>query len=226
MFGTRARAPRPVLLLLVYGAFLAIVGVAATAQSVLVGAHFSTATLTGLVGSDAATIRAFVNAYVRPTDLSPATPPSTQNVARLEAQLATLPRSGEILRVELRRPDGTIVAASDPALNGVAATRTTDFQGALDGTAEASLERMANQADKIKEFLGGPIFDKLKSYCSKLGELKVRGATPATLMEDETVRKSLYVALDEELEKTVPIVIKDPVDAELRLKAYLTHKLA
>jgi diguanylate cyclase (GGDEF)-like protein len=132
-----------VLLLLVYGAFLAIVGVAATAQSVLVGAHFSTATLTGLVGSDAATIRAFVNAYVRPTDLSPATPPSTENVARLEAQLATLPRSGEILRVELRRPDGTIVAASDPALHGVAAPRTTDFQGALDGTAQAAIGPVA-----------------------------------------------------------------------------------
>ena len=99
-------------------------------------------------------------------------------------------------------------------------------RGSLDGAAEASLERMANQADKIKEFLGGPIFDKLKSYCSKLGELKVRGATPATIMEDEAARKSLYVALDEELEKTVPIVINDPVDAELRLKAYLTHKLA
>ena len=52
MFGTRTRAPRPVLLILVYGAFLAIVGAAATAQSILVGAHFNSATLTGLVGSD------------------------------------------------------------------------------------------------------------------------------------------------------------------------------
>ena len=68
MFGTRTRSPRPVLLILVYGAFLAIVGAAATAQSVLVGAHFSSATLTGLVGSDAATIRPFVNAYIPPAD--------------------------------------------------------------------------------------------------------------------------------------------------------------
>ena len=98
-------------------------------------------------------------------------------------------------------------------------------RGPLPGAAETSLERMVNQSEKIGEFLGGPIYDKLKSYCSKLGELKVRGATPATLMEDEAIRKSLYIALDEELEKTVPIVIKDPVDAELRLKAYLTHKL-
>ena len=98
-------------------------------------------------------------------------------------------------------------------------------RGPLPANAEAGLERMANQAEKITAFLGGPIYDKLKSYCAKLGELKVRGATPSTLMEDEKARKSLYAALDEELEKTVPIVINDPTDAELRLKAYLTHKL-
>src|SRR6478672_13177672 len=40
-------------------------------------------------------------------------------------------------------------------------------RGELPASAEASLERMANQADSITEFLGGPIYDKLKSYCSK-----------------------------------------------------------
>jgi uncharacterized membrane protein YkvA (DUF1232 family) len=98
-------------------------------------------------------------------------------------------------------------------------------RGTLPTSAEASLERMANQADKITDFLGGPIYDKLKAYCSKLGDTKVRGATAQNLIEEEPARKSLYAALDEELEKTVPIVVNDPVDAELRLKAYLTHKL-
>jgi uncharacterized membrane protein YkvA (DUF1232 family) len=98
-------------------------------------------------------------------------------------------------------------------------------RGSLPGAAEASLERMANQSEKISEFLGGPIYDKLKAYCAKLNELKVRGSTPANLIEDEKARKDLYAALDEELEKTVSIVINDPKDRELRLKAYLTHKL-
>ena len=40
---SRTRPPRPYLLLLVFGAFLAIIGITATAQSALVGAHFSTA---------------------------------------------------------------------------------------------------------------------------------------------------------------------------------------
>lgn len=98
-------------------------------------------------------------------------------------------------------------------------------RGQLAGAAEASLERMANQAEKIQDFLGGPLYDKLKSYCAKLGDTKVRGTSVASLIEDPKERKGFYAALEEELEKTVPIVINDPVDAELRLKAYLTHKL-
>ena len=139
MFGTRTRAPRPVLLILVYGAFLAIVGAAATAQSILVGAHFNSATLTGLVGSDAATVRAFVNAYVPPADLATAGVLAPGEVARLEAQLATLPRPGEILRVEIRRPDGTIVAATEPGLDGTQVTATDEFRAALTGRAQAAI---------------------------------------------------------------------------------------
>ena len=69
MFGTSPRPRRPILLVLVYGAFLALVGITATAQAVMVSAHFSTATLNNVVGSDAATTRAFVNANLRPADL-------------------------------------------------------------------------------------------------------------------------------------------------------------
>jgi uncharacterized membrane protein YkvA (DUF1232 family) len=98
-------------------------------------------------------------------------------------------------------------------------------RGTLPTAAEASLERMANQADKIGAFLGGPIYDKLKAYCAKISDAPVRGMTSTQLLDEESSRKKLYQAIDEELEKTVPIVINDPADAELRLKAYLTHKL-
>ncbi len=139
MFGSRVRAPRPVLLILVYGAFLAIVGAAATAQSVLVGAHFNSATLTGLVGSDAATVRAFVNAYVPPDDLSPTHALTPAEVRRLEAQLATLARPGEILRVELRRADGAIVASTEPGLGGTVVPATDEFRASLTGQAQAAI---------------------------------------------------------------------------------------
>jgi uncharacterized membrane protein YkvA (DUF1232 family) len=98
-------------------------------------------------------------------------------------------------------------------------------RGALPASAEISLERMANEADKIVAFLGVAIYDKLRAYCAKLVDQAVRGRTPGVIVDDAEVRKALYAEVDDEIKRTVPIVIADPVDAELRLKAYLTHKL-
>ena len=95
----------------------------------------------------------------------------------------------------------------------------------LSTTAEVNLERMGNEADKIGAFLGGGTYDKLKQYCSKLADQAVRGRTPQQLAEDPALRKALYAEVEDEMKKTVPIVINDPVDAELRLKSYLTQKL-
>ncbi len=98
-------------------------------------------------------------------------------------------------------------------------------RGALATSAEVALERMANEAEKIATFLGGPLYDKLRAYCAKLEDQAVRGRTPQQLVEDAAARKAFYADLDDEIKRTVPIVVNDPVDAELRLKAYLTHKL-
>jgi diguanylate cyclase (GGDEF)-like protein len=138
LFGSSVRPPRPFLLIVVYGAFLAIVGISAAAQSLLVGAHFSASTLTDLVGSDAATTRAFVNAYIRPTDLASDGPPAS-DIAVIEERLGALTRPGEILRLELRRPDGTILASSDPALRGVTVPSSAEFEKAASGTVQAAI---------------------------------------------------------------------------------------
>jgi len=98
-------------------------------------------------------------------------------------------------------------------------------RGALPTSAEVSLERMANEADKITAFLGGALYDKLRAHCAKLVDQSVRGRTPRHLVDDAAGRKALYGEVDDELKRTVPIVINDPADAEVRLKAYLTHKL-
>ena len=95
MFGTRVRPPRPVLLIVVFGVFLAIIGITATAQSALVGAHFSANTLNDVVGSDAATTRAVVNAYVRPSDLDPAAGPAPDDVERARAAAVDVRDSNE-----------------------------------------------------------------------------------------------------------------------------------
>jgi len=98
-------------------------------------------------------------------------------------------------------------------------------RGELTTASEVALDRMANEADKITAFLGGALYDKLKSYCSKLSDMSVRGRTPQQLIDDASARKSLAIELEDELKATVPIVVNDAKDAELRLKAYLTHKL-
>ncbi len=126
------------LLLLVYGAFLAIVGMTAGAQSVLVGERFSNATLIDVVSSDAATTRAFVNAYVRPDDLDPDGLTAAE-ATRLEGQLAALIAPGSILRVELRRPDGTIIAASEAGARGSKVAVEREFAEAVNGDSKAAI---------------------------------------------------------------------------------------
>ena len=163
MFGSEPRIRRPILLILVYGVFLALVGITATAQAVIVSQHFNVATLNDIVGSDSATTRAFVNAYVQRRYLDgPSGGATSDELALLEAQLATLPRPQEIVRVELRLPNGTILAASDPALRGAAAPPSPVFDAALAGVPHAAIVGVQEAAagpgplgapDVLREFL-------------------------------------------------------------------------
>jgi uncharacterized membrane protein YkvA (DUF1232 family) len=97
--------------------------------------------------------------------------------------------------------------------------------GDLPGDAEITLGRMANEAEQIRSLLTPALADKLKSYCSKLVDTPVRNRAPATIISDEADRKALWADVDEELKRSLPVVVKDPADAELRFRAYLEHKL-
>jgi uncharacterized membrane protein YkvA (DUF1232 family) len=107
----------------------------------------------------------------------------------------------------------------------VAAQLSQGHERGIGTSHDAALDRMANEADKISAFLGPALYGNLKDYVTKLGDQAVRGRTPQQLIDEEPARKALWVELEDEIKKTVPIVVNDPVDAELRLKAYLTHKL-
>ena len=77
MFGSQPRTRRPLLLILVFGVFLAIIGITATAQSFMVSLHFSTGTLNTVVASDSATVRAILNESVSSaTSIPPPGPPN------------------------------------------------------------------------------------------------------------------------------------------------------
>jgi diguanylate cyclase (GGDEF)-like protein len=155
--GLPSRTPRPLLLVLVFGAFLAIVGITASAQALLVSVHFSTATLNSVVSSDSATVRALLNDSVRLADLDPAVGPSPAELTRLEGRLAALTRPGEIVRVELRRVDGGIVAASAPGLAGRAAPPSEVAASAAAGQASAAIVDSAEAGAGPGDLGGGSL---------------------------------------------------------------------
>ncbi|MCE9577773.1 MAG: DUF1232 domain-containing protein [Deltaproteobacteria bacterium] len=97
--------------------------------------------------------------------------------------------------------------------------------GALEASAELAIGRMANEAEKITDFLGADLYDKLRQYCAKLEETAVRGRTPQLVISEGAARLALYTEVDDEIKRSVPIVVADPDDAELRLKSYLAQKL-
>ncbi len=143
MFGTRARAPRPVLILLVYAIFLVIVGVTATVQTFMLSANFSETTLKSTVVNDAALIRSLVNSNLTPDDLDLDATTDARRTA-LERDLALLLDRAAILRVEIRLPDGRIAFASEPGLIGQPTTPSEDFTAAVvDRQAAAGIDTVA-----------------------------------------------------------------------------------
>ncbi|HET7727022.1 MAG TPA: diguanylate cyclase [Candidatus Limnocylindrales bacterium] len=126
----RAPKPRPILLLIVYGVFLVIVGVTATAQVVLASTHFSTAVLNHTVGTDAQVVRGFVNEQLSPADLGGELDPERR--LGLEQSLRSFITRRGILHAEVRGPDGAIIL-SDVPVTGWAGSESPDWHLALDG---------------------------------------------------------------------------------------------
>ncbi len=133
MFGVQPRVRRPVLLLLVFSAFLVLVGITAAAQATLVTSHFTAVTMQTIVEGDASNVRRFADAAAEsqsltPADLAIGTPLDPARRAAIEADLAAVVgRDGGIRHAELHRADGTLLAAvptaPDAAAVPVLATR-------------------------------------------------------------------------------------------------------
>ncbi len=98
--------------------------------------------------------------------------------------------------------------------------------GELATAASVALGRMGNEVDVVSQFLGAALFDKLRAYVAKLVDQEVRGRTPGLIVDDEAARVRLWAEVEDELAKAGPVVLGEVADAEVRLKAYLTHKLS
>jgi diguanylate cyclase (GGDEF)-like protein len=156
-------------MIIVYGLFLMIVGVTATAQTLLVSLHFSTASLEATVGSDAATIRTFANGFLQPNDLlGTATPART---SELETTLNALLHRGELLRVDIRRPDGVILFTTDPSARGTVVPPSAGFDKAVGRTGDPSVDAVLLDGSQPTEAPGAalPASQLLRAYFPLVG---------------------------------------------------------
>jgi diguanylate cyclase (GGDEF)-like protein/putative nucleotidyltransferase with HDIG domain len=117
-------------LIVLFGVLLVLVGVTATAQSIMVSTYASTATLSSIVDGDVATVRGFVRHGLDGVD--PASPDPAV-VARVNADLVTLLAKGQIVYAEFLTPDGRVIAASDPSTVGTGRAVSADFAAASSG---------------------------------------------------------------------------------------------
>ena len=124
--------------MLVYGVCLALVGVTASAQAIVVSTSFQTTTLNAVVGDDAGLVRAFVNTFVTADDLAGGGP-TLDRRASLEEQLAALVARGNMVRVELRAPDGRVIASDVPGIAGTVVSPDAGMTAAQRGTASADV---------------------------------------------------------------------------------------
>jgi diguanylate cyclase (GGDEF)-like protein/putative nucleotidyltransferase with HDIG domain len=127
---------RPLLLGLVYGVFLVLVAITATAQAIVATTHFSAQTLNATVARDRTLVRIFVDGNLQPSDLS--TAGDAERVALLQRQLAAYVDRGEILRVEVRSLDSRVLLSNDSSIRGSIAPTSAGFDRAL--TAQISAE--------------------------------------------------------------------------------------
>src|SRR5438105_8961859 len=104
------QAVRPVLLLLVFGAFLVIIGATASGQALLVTADASSTLLNATVSVDATAIGSFVDGNLTIADLAPGGPTAARREI-LDRGLTRILADGEILHVALVAPDGSVLAS-------------------------------------------------------------------------------------------------------------------
>jgi diguanylate cyclase (GGDEF)-like protein/putative nucleotidyltransferase with HDIG domain len=115
---TYARAvQRPIVFLLVYGGFLVLIGITASAQAVLVSAHFTTSVLNAVVATDRSVIGSFVGTALRTADLGGGLDAARSHELQ-QGLTSTLIYSdlegSRVMAVEVRSLDGSVLFGTVP----------------------------------------------------------------------------------------------------------------
>ncbi len=126
------RRRRPHLLALVFGVFLALLGVTTAAQAVLITVHFSATALDAAAGRDRSLVRLIVLPELRTTDLDPSAVTPERRGA-LRARLADIASRDDVQTLAVVAPDGTVVVSTDAALDGVSVGASAPWSTAAAG---------------------------------------------------------------------------------------------
>ncbi len=139
------------LLALVYGVFLVLVGITASALVAVSSMHVSSAMLGAVVSRDGAIAELFFDGRLRTSDLDPATLSDTR-AAQLEASLGELTTQAEMERIDVRSLDGMILFSSQPGGRGHNPAAHDGMAVAVAGRPTADLAEVGNRTD-VLEFL-------------------------------------------------------------------------
>jgi diguanylate cyclase (GGDEF)-like protein/putative nucleotidyltransferase with HDIG domain len=139
----RARR-RPVLMMLVYGAFLLVIGVTATAQAFLTSSHLEVAVLSSVATADRAVVGTFMESYLQRADLTP-NAVGADRYDLLEQKLrAALDHSdfmdSRLLALEVIDPARQVLFSSTSGRRGAMVAETDPLAHALKGNAQVGLD--------------------------------------------------------------------------------------
>ena len=141
------------LLGLVFGIFLMLIGLTATALVTVTSMHLSSTTLAAVVSRDRSLVALFVNGNLTHSDLAGSL--TGPRAAELEGKLAALMAQDEILRVELRADDGAILASSSGDDRGARPALSVGMREALAGDPSVAIVESADATD-LESTLSAP----------------------------------------------------------------------
>ena len=142
--------------MLVFAAFLFIVGVTASGQAALVTADSTNALLDASVGADVGAVRSFIGLNLRQEDLQPGGL-SPDRQATLQHGLQLLVDGSGILRAALLAPDGTVLVSDDGASVGKQAPRTTELASAIQDQKANAVLVAPDQAGALAQLATGSV---------------------------------------------------------------------
>jgi diguanylate cyclase (GGDEF)-like protein len=148
---THARTRRPMLQALVYGVFLVLVGITASALVAVSSTHVSDAMLEATVSRDGAIAELALDGRLTQADLQPGAV-SSARAAELEASLTDLASKAKIRRIDVRSLDGTVLFSSQPNLRGTSPPTSAEMGSAVAGRPTATLTGEGD-ASTVREFL-------------------------------------------------------------------------